>query len=298
MVGRAVRCRAPRGRITATGGSLVDGSGSQRCGHPHVGRRCLGSRAMSPTLVGGTPDRGSPGSQNKPLRAATRREALPVRRTSHFSRRTRRPSGRWALAQASSPASSRCAADSSCSDERRASGRRPGCSGAPGPPRRRGRRPPPAGVRRRSHRRRSRRAPGPPSPRSSSGPGGSATPAITRATWAVGAPGFVLPRGEHRGAVHPGPDDVEPPQAAGQRVRGRAGPDVGERLESLVVREVHEALGHRVVLGVRAPRTSSVAARSAASETSCGSAPPVNDSKNRAPGVIGLWCRRSLTGSA
>ena len=27
------------------------------------------------------PDRGSPGSQNKPLRAATRREALPVRRT-------------------------------------------------------------------------------------------------------------------------------------------------------------------------------------------------------------------------
>src|SRR3954447_8396261 len=30
--------------------------------------------------VGHAPGRGSPGSQNKPLRAATRREALPVRR--------------------------------------------------------------------------------------------------------------------------------------------------------------------------------------------------------------------------
>src|SRR3954468_725955 len=35
--------------------------------------------------VGRAPDRGSPGSQIKPLRAATRREALPVRRT-NFSR--------------------------------------------------------------------------------------------------------------------------------------------------------------------------------------------------------------------
>ena len=34
-----------------------------------------------------TSGRGSPGSQNKPLRAATRREALPVRRAHHVCRR-------------------------------------------------------------------------------------------------------------------------------------------------------------------------------------------------------------------
>ncbi|MDX6324052.1 MAG: hypothetical protein QOK15_406 [Nocardioidaceae bacterium] len=36
--------------------------------------------ALPPTLEH-APGRGSPGSQQKPLRAATRREALPVRRT-------------------------------------------------------------------------------------------------------------------------------------------------------------------------------------------------------------------------
>ena len=45
----------------------------------------------------------------------------------------------------------------------------------------------------------------------------------------------------------------------------------------------------------RAPRTSSVAARSAASRTAAGSAPPVRDSKKPPPGVIGRWCGRLLT---
>ena len=45
----------------------------------------------------------------------------------------------------------------------------------------------------------------------------------------------------------------------------------------------------------RAPRTSRLAARSAASLTRAGSSPPMISAKNSAPGFIGRWCWRSDT---
>ena len=77
-------------------------------------------------------------------------------------------------------------------------------------------------------------------------------------------PGLELaPRRATRVGVHPRAQQEQPPQAAGQRVGGRARPDLGERLEALGLGEVHEPLGQPGRRDSRAPRTSSVAARSA-----------------------------------
>ena len=64
----------------------------ERAAHLELDRRAWADRQSarncepSACRVVPAPDRGSPGSQIKPLRAATRREALPVRRTNFFRR--------------------------------------------------------------------------------------------------------------------------------------------------------------------------------------------------------------------
>ena len=56
--------------------------------------------------------------------------------------------------------------------------------------------------------------------------------------------GLELPRDAHRVGVDPGAQQVEPPQAAGERVGRRAGPDLGDRLDALGVREMEQPVGH------------------------------------------------------
>ena len=54
----------------------------EAAGHVELAQRtCLTDGVVGSYTGRGVPGRGSPGSQLKPLRAATRREALPVRHT-------------------------------------------------------------------------------------------------------------------------------------------------------------------------------------------------------------------------
>ena len=130
------------------------------------------------------------------------------------------------------------------------------------------------------------------------GPGRVGHAGDRRRDLGVGPAGVELVRHADRVGVHPLAQQVEPPQAAGQRVGGRARPQLGDGLDALGLGEVEQPFADGLLVGSRArPRTMIVAARSAASATAAGSAPASIASKNRSPGVIGRWWGRSRHGS-
>ena len=83
-----------------------------------------------------------------------------------------------------------------------------------------------------------------------------------------------LPRDGDGVGVHPRAEQEQPPQAPGERVARGGRPDLGDGLDALGVGEVQQPVGDLAVgASSWAPRTSSVAARSAASRSSAGSTP-------------------------
>ena len=103
-----------------------------------------------------------------------------------------------------------------------------------------------------------------------------------------------LDGGGLRVGVHPAAEQVEPPQRAGQRVGRGAGPQLGERLESLGVGQVDHPLDEGLVGLVAGAAHEGVAARSAASLSTAGSTSPSIASKCWAPGSRGRWWWRSV----
>ena len=83
----ARRGAADAGARRAARGGRSPGARPGRLRLTSVRRRRAGNAWPTSALTSSTPGRGSPGSHNKPLRAAMRREALPVRRArpSHWS---------------------------------------------------------------------------------------------------------------------------------------------------------------------------------------------------------------------
>ena len=88
---------------------------------------------------------------------------------------------------------------------------------------------------------------------SCSGPWRVGHPATTRATWALRRPASNSARHADRVGVHPRAQEVEPPQAAGQGVRGRPRPHLGDRLDALGVGQVQEPVGDPESPESRAP---------------------------------------------
>jgi hypothetical protein len=209
------------------------------------------------------PDRGSPGSQDQPPRAATRREALPVRHAPSFGRPVRPARGR--APRVPPP---------------RAAPRAPACAAL------RPRWRPPAPRARSPQRGRT-----PPHGTT----GGSATPATTCATCAVRRPASYS-RATVAGSAY------THERSTNSRHRQPASESAGDPDQTSAMVSMPSVSASRSTRSAtagssaaRAPRTSRLAARSAASLTRAGSSPPMISAKNSAPGFIGRWCWRSDT---
>ena len=225
------------------------------------------------------PGRGSPGSRNQPLRAATRREALPVR----HAPTVRRVSGEPVRELLVSRRLELLGEHQHPGDLVLGALVEGGPAGRHDP---RERRRPEQHVRELADRR-SRAAPRRPWSAARPGPGGSATPATTCATCAVRRPAsysrataagsaYTHERSTNSRHRQPASESAGDPAHTSAIV---SMPSVSARCSTRSATSGSSAL--------RAPRTSRLAARSAASLTRAGSSPPMMSAKNSAPGFMG-----------